>query len=346
MAEELSKPLKIGMIGCGKISRSHMRNILTTPAVHLVATMDLVQALAEERAEEGHADYSTTDLERVLDDPNIEAVMICSSHHTHTELVLQANAAGKHVFCEKPLAMTLADARRIQEAAHRSGLHVMSGWWFKHSPMTARLREVITNPYFIFFTCRLASTRYENATPNHPDGPYGTNGILDAAGYNLHWIWHVMRSQPIEIYAAGFDGKPTNTSTIVIRFANGGVGTSIYSVIGSGGIVPKHYAEVLAGPVSAAISAFRDLVFEGTDAPGLMNETRSAGFDRQLGMFANLCRNGGKNPMDAWEAAIPTLIFERAVESMQTGQPVPVNLEEAFYLPDGKLPTSVTQFGD
>ena len=50
--------------------------------------------------------------------------------------------------------------------------------------------------------------------------------------------------------------------------------------------------------------------------------------------------------MDAWEACIPTLIFEKAVESMRTHQPAPVDIREAFYLPDGKLPDSIERFGD
>ena len=59
----------------------------------------------------------------------------------------------------------------------------------------------------------------------------------------------------------GFDGRPTNTSSITIRFENGGIGQSIYSTLGTGGILPKHYAEVQAGKVSAATLRFGNLVF-------------------------------------------------------------------------------------
>ena len=155
-----------------------------------------------------------------------------------------------------------------------------------------------------------------------------------------------MRSQPVEVTATGYEGAPTNTSTITIRFANGGIGTSIYSVVGAGGILPKHYAEVLAGGVSAATLRFGNLVFEGTDEPGIEHNTYHNGFDEEMGMFAHLCLHGGPSPMDAWEACIPTLIFEKAVESMRTHQPVPVDVREDFYLPDGKLPASIEHFGD
>lgn len=300
----------------------------------------------QRRAEEGSADYYTTDWQRILADDAIEAILLCSTHDTHTALAIEALNAGKHVYSEKPLAMTLAEARRLQQTVHESGLQLMSGWWFKHSPVTKRLREVIRRPYFILFTCRLSSDRYDAAQPNDPEGPSGRNGILDAAGYNLHWIWHVMRSQPVEVTATGYAGEPTNTSTITIRFANGGIGTSIYSVVGAGGILPKHYAEVLAGSVSAATLRFGNLVFEGTDEPGIEQNDYHNGFDEEMTMFAHLCLSGGPSPMDAWEACIPTLIFEKAVESMRTHQPVPVDVREEFYLPGGKLPASIARFGD
>ena len=144
----------------------------------------------------------------------------------------------------------------------------------------------------------------------------------------------------------GCNRQPTNTSTIVIRFENGGLGTSVYSTLGGGGILPKHYAEVHAGTVSAATLRFSNLVFEGTDAPGIEGNTYHNGFDEEMGMFARACLEGGPSPMDAWEACIPTLIFEKAVESMRTGQPVAVDITREFYLPDGKLPASIERFGD
>ena len=342
----MATQLHTALVGCGGISGSHLPNIRNTPEMRLVATMDVVAAAAQRRAEEINATYYTTDWQRILDDDTIEAVLLCSTHDTHTALALDALAAGKHVYSEKPLAMTLDEARRLQQAVHESGLQLMSGWWFKHSPVTKRLREVIRQPYFILFTCRLASDRYDNARPNDPEGPYGRIGILDAAGYNLHWIWHVMHSQPVEVTATGYEGVPTNTSTITIRFANGGIGTSIYSVVGAGGILPKHYAEVLAGGVSAATLRFGNLVFEGTDEPGIEHNAYHNGFDEEMDMFARLCLHGGPSPMDAWEACIPTLIFEKAVESMRTHQPVPVDVREEFYLPDGELPASIAHFGD
>ena len=68
-----------------------------------------------------------------------------------------------------------------------------------------------------------------------------------------------MRSQPVEIYGVGMDGSATSTSTVSIRFENGAVANSVFSGLGNGGILPKHYAEVHADEVSAATLRFGNL---------------------------------------------------------------------------------------
>ena len=336
--------LNVAIVGCGGISRLHLPNVLNTPEVRVRATMDVVEAAARDLAEQGGAEYWTTDLDRVLSDDEVDAVAICTNHDTHTDLAVQAAGAGKHVFLEKPPAMSIEEAKRLQRAAHETGVQMMSGWWFKHSPVTKRLRSVIERPYSVLFTLRTPGVAGQG--PDGPEGPYGRVGILETSGYNLHWIWHVMRSQPVEVYAQGFDGKVTNSCTIIIGFANGGSATSLFSTIGSGGIVPKHYAEVHAGPVSAATTRFYNLVFEGTDEPGIEENEYHNGFNEQMRMFARLCLEGGPNPMDMWESCVPTVLFEKAVESMRAHRPVPFDLEDEMYLPNRKLPASIANFGD
>lgn len=335
--------LQVALVGCGGISNAHLPNVVNTSRMRLAATMDVMEDAARERAEQSEADYFTTDVDRILADERVDAIMICSTHDTHAELVIKACEAGKHVFCEKPLAMNLDEARDVQRAVHTSGVKLMSGWWFKHSPVTKRLRAVITQPNFGLFTIRVTPTEHQRINGN--DSPYGRNGILDNAGYSLYWLWHVMRSQPVELYAMGVDKQP-NTSAITIRFENGSVGESIYSVHGTGGILPKHYAEVHGGSVSAATLRFGNLVFEGTDEPGIEENDYHNGFDEEMEMFARLCQEGGPSPMDAWEACIPTLLVDKAVESMHSGRPVSVDVQNEFYLPDGKLPPSIEKFGD
>lgn len=343
--EILQRQLSVALVGCGGIGRDHIENVTNTAAMRLVATVDLDEAAARKLGEEGGADYWTSDFDRALADESIEAILVGTTHHTHTDLTLQALSAGKHVFVEKPPSMTIAEAKRVQQASHETGLQVMSGWWFKHSPITKRLREVIRRPRTILFTCRIGQIDPRTGAP-HSSDPYARNGILDVAGYNLHWIWHVMRSQPVEVMAMGLDRAASNTSSILIQFENGGMADSITGHMGMGGILSKHYWEVGAEEMSASSFRFTNLVFDGTDEPGIAENVYRTGFHGQLAMFAELVLEGGRNRMDAWEANVPTVIFEKALESMRSRRAVPVEMEKEFYLPEGRLPDSIAQFGD
>jgi len=340
-----NKVLRCGLIGCGKIARIHTPNILATPEVQIVATCCIVEAASKDYAAKFGAEYHTTDVDRVLKDPEIDAVIICTRQDSHLRLAIEAASAGKHIFIEKPLTDTIEEGKRLQEAIHKSGVKLMSGWWFKYSPITKRLREVIPHPYYSTFMCRLPWT--EQYIVDDEKGPLLYWGLLGTAGYNLHWLWHVMRSQPTEVYAMGYGGKATNTSSILIRFENGSFGNSVFTDMGLGGINPtKWYVEVQGGPKSAAIHGFTKLAFEGTTEPGIPENRYHDGFDKHWKLLADMCLNGKASTMDAWEASIPTIFTEKALESMRTGKSVAVDFRKEMWLPNGKLPESVAKYGD
>ena len=242
--------LGVAIVGSGDIARVHLPNIAKCPSMRLVATMDLVEEEARSLAEAGGAEYFTTDLDRVLADQEVDAVVICSALDTHVAISLEALSAGKHVFSEKPLAMTLEEARRLQRAVVETGMHLMSGWWFKHSPITSRVRQVIKEPNLVLTTLLIPDVY--DLPPDDTRSPYSRGGILENGGYNLHWTWHVVRSQPVEVSATGFGGRPVNTTAINIQFENGAVGCSVFSNRGVGGTMPKWFAQVLGDEESAA----------------------------------------------------------------------------------------------
>ena len=336
--------LGVAIVGSGDIARVHLPNIAKCPSMRLVATMDLVEEAARSLAEAGGAACFTTDLDRLLADQEVDALVICSALDTHVSISLEALSAGKHVFSEKPLAMTLEEARRLQRAVVETGMQLMSGWWFKHSPITSRVRQVIEEPNLVLTTLLIPDVY--DLPPDDTRSPYSRGGILENGGYNLHWTWHVVRSQPIEVSATGFGGRPVNTTAITIQFENGAVGCSVFSNRGVGGTMPKWFAQVLGDEESAGVSEFTDLEFKVATDSSIHGNGYRNGFNEQMDMFAALCLNGGPNGMDVWEACMPTLLFEKAILSMESHQPQPINYAEDFYLPDGVLPPSVANYGD
>ncbi|WP_425414538.1 Gfo/Idh/MocA family protein [Paenibacillus pinihumi] len=127
------RSVRVGIIGCGGIaSGKHMPSLNTVKEAQMVAFCDIVR----ERAEEARAKYGSKDTEtavyenyrELLKDPSIEVVHICTPNDSHAEITIAALEAGKHVMCEKPMAKTAADARRMLEAAKRTGKKLSIGY--------------------------------------------------------------------------------------------------------------------------------------------------------------------------------------------------------------------------
>lgn len=121
----MPSPLNVGLIGAGWIGSFHAETLARRlPTARLAAVADPVLAAAERLS----APRSYQDPFALIADPAVEAVAICSPAPSHADLVVAAARAGKHVFCEKPMALTLDDADRAIEAAHSAGVALQVGF--------------------------------------------------------------------------------------------------------------------------------------------------------------------------------------------------------------------------
>lgn len=108
--------VNVGLIGCGRVARVHARLLTAAKHTHLVAVADTkedrAQAFAQEYGAEPYTDYT-----ELLQRDDIDAIQICTPHHLHAEMTIAAANAGKHVLTEKPMALSVADANAMIEAA-------------------------------------------------------------------------------------------------------------------------------------------------------------------------------------------------------------------------------------
>ena len=117
-------PLKIGLVGCGAISRVYLSSAAAFEGLEIVACADLRADVAQSTAAGNGLEALGVD--ELVASPHIDAVLNLTTPDAHASISLAALAAGKHVYCEKPLATTVADGAAVLEAAGRSGLLVGS----------------------------------------------------------------------------------------------------------------------------------------------------------------------------------------------------------------------------
>ena len=135
--------MNIGIIGCGKIAQvRHIPEYAENPNATLVGFFDLNKDRARELAQEyGGKAYDS--IEDLFNDPDIEAVSVCTSNNTHAAISIQGLEAGKNVLCEKPMATTLADCEEMVRTAKKTGKSLMIGHNQRLLPAHIKARELI-----------------------------------------------------------------------------------------------------------------------------------------------------------------------------------------------------------
>lgn len=132
---------QIAVLGCGHWGKNHVRNFHALGALAAVADAD--QDLTGRMADE--FGVAAQDLDAILADDAIDGVVIAAPAEAHATLAIQAFAAGKHVFVEKPLALTLIEAQEVLDAAEKAGRVLMVGHLLQYHPAFIKLNELIAD---------------------------------------------------------------------------------------------------------------------------------------------------------------------------------------------------------
>ncbi|MBR5308584.1 MAG: Gfo/Idh/MocA family oxidoreductase [Clostridia bacterium] len=188
----MDRIVNVGIIGCGGIANGkHMPSLSALPNVRLVAFCDLIIEKAEEAAKKyGTPDAKVyTDYKELLKDESIEVVHVLTPNREHAEISIDALYAGKHVMCEKPMAKTAADARKMVEAAKATGKKLTIGYQHRQKPQSRYAKAVIEDGELgeIYYANCLATRR--RGTPNWGvflnEEEQGGGPIIDIATHSL-----------------------------------------------------------------------------------------------------------------------------------------------------------------
>jgi len=139
----MSARIGIGIIGFAHGHASiYCQRMLADDDVRLVACWDDDESRGREAAERYGLRYSPH-LEDVLHDPGVQGVIITCETNRHAEVAVAAAAAGKHILCQKPMALTLADCDRMAGAAHKAGVKFMMAYQMRHDPSNIKIKQLV-----------------------------------------------------------------------------------------------------------------------------------------------------------------------------------------------------------
>jgi xylose dehydrogenase (NAD/NADP) len=184
--------------------------------VAAIASRDLQRA--QQLVENHQGAHAADSYEEVLSDPGVDAVYIPLVNSEHKKWTLRALAAGKHVLCEKPLGMNVAEVEEMAAAAGRSGKHLMEAFMYRFNPRTRRFVEALVDPLYVHATFGFAMHDESNY---RLQSPLGGGALLDVGCYVVgvtRWIL----GEPTQIFARSRRGHGVDvTTSALLQFAGG-----------------------------------------------------------------------------------------------------------------------------
>ncbi|MBW8841504.1 MAG: bi-domain-containing oxidoreductase [Sphingomonadales bacterium] len=246
-----------GFIGFGNYARTVLLPALRKAGNERLTTVVTSTGLsAHDAAERQGFAHAATDPQAVLADADTDCVFIATRHDSHARLTVAALEAGKHVFVEKPLALTLDQLAQVLTAATTAPGIVTVGFNRRFAPMMVEAKAALANrggPIAMHYRINAGHVPGDNWL----HGSEGGGRIVGEACHFVDALAFLAGGPPVAVEAFSPDGIG-DTVSAVLRFADGSTGTILYSSLGDSAL-PKEYLEVFASGLVIRLDDFRKL---------------------------------------------------------------------------------------
>jgi myo-inositol 2-dehydrogenase/D-chiro-inositol 1-dehydrogenase len=331
-----TQPVRFGLIGCGRIGTYHAATLTRRLSeASLVAVADPVAASAQRLGQSLGVEW-LTDPQALIEDPRIEAVAITCASTAHADLVVAAARAGKAVFVEKPMAMTLADADRAIAAVEEAGVPLQVGFNRRFARDFGSAHNAVTagrigTPQLLRSLTRDPGLANPGAVP--PWTIFTQTLIHDFDA--LNWFNVGARAVEVSVMADALvapdfkDRGLLDTAVVTIRYDNGAIGVAEASFSAAYGYDVRGEVFGSAGMVQAGSPAHLTTslwTVDGVAAPTARLDTDlfADAYAAELASFCAAVRSGTPTAVDGHDARAALRIALACIEAVETGTTVAV----------------------
>ena len=329
-----SRTINIGVIGTGGMGGRHVRNLThEVAAAQVVALMDVDQARLQEMAAACGASHTFTDSNALINHPAVEAVLIAAPDRFHAALTRACIAAGKPVFCEKPLASNAAEAYQVIEAEIAGGRRLVQlGFMREYDPAHVRVKQIMDSGEL---GKALAFRGF------HINSPFGQpcsieDVITNSAVHDIHSARWLMGDEIERVYTSYVPYHPAQPETarlvlIQLHYRNGAIGQIECNAEGGYGyeVDVKLTGETGSVHTNSLQSA---IVSRANQRGQWVEEDWLQRFDQayiiEARAWIDALQKGTATGPSAWDGYVAMIVADACVESAKRGQPVALNIPE------------------
>ena len=319
----------LGIIGSGNFTKVTVLPILSklkAKIKYLSSSSGLSGTLLAKKFD---VQYSTTNNDDILNDSEVDAVIITTRHNAHARMCIAALQAGKHVFVEKPLALSLEEIDEIIEVYEQSNKTLTVGFNRRFSPFVQDIKQKLGGlnlPINVVITVNAGEIQANHWTQNMS---IGGGRIIGEACHFIDLITYLSGSLVDSVIMNSMGENPqenTDNATILLKYQNGSTGVINYFVNGNKGY-SKERIEVYSQGKTMVIDNFRKSKYYGLKSSGMSGifQSQNKGHHEQFRLFLERLKNGGEAIIPFEEIINTSRASICAVESLKLGAWVSVS---------------------
>jgi polar amino acid transport system substrate-binding protein len=318
----------MGWIGAGSFAQAYLiPEFQKRSGVFLDTVCNSTTASAYDACRKFHFAQATCNPAEILDAADLNCIAITTRHDLHAKLAVEALRGNKHVFLEKPIALTPEDLQRVLSAARESRGTIVVGFNRRYAPLVTWLRE-----QFKPHNEALMIQYRVNAGPvpaGHwvRDSIEGGGRIIGEVCHFVDLCHYLAGAPPVSVFCqaspglAGVESEHDNVQ-LQVRFANGSLAQVSYTAVADPEF-PRERLEVVGQGAIGVIDNFRTaLVSRKGKRWNKRLWARDMGYGEEVGQFVGALLEGRSMPVAFEESALSMLATLLAVESLRTGQPI------------------------
>lgn len=241
--------IRLGLIGAGNFVRSTMLPIMKETRLFEFRGLATTGGVGGAQANDGTPfGYTTNNYQELLSDPEIDLIAVSTQHNSHAKFVIEALKAGKNVYCEKPLCLTLDELTAIKEAYEQSEGELFVGLNRRHAPLIQQIKREMKTDQIPAVYDFIGNAGFIPKDHWVHDEAAGGGRILGEACHFVDLIQYLDGShlEDLTVTAASNNAYPMNDNVLItLRFASGAIGNIVYSSMGSKKY-PKEQLRVLS----------------------------------------------------------------------------------------------------